>query len=343
MTGLPRRGFLTGALGGAALLALAACGDGGGGGSETGASAGTSASPAARPLEFTDDRGKKISLPAAPTRVVAQSASAAALWDFGFQVIAVFGPSKRPDGSRDPEVGAVDIAKVESLGNVWGEFNVEKYASLQPELLVTGMYNSGELWYVPEKALSQVETLAPTVGVQLSGRPLTTTIEKYAELAAALGADLDAPAVADAKTRFEAATKELERITAEKKDIKVSVVSASPETLYVTYSPDHPDLTYFKEHGLTLSEPDKPGEGGFWEPLSWENADKYPADVILYDARTQAMTPEQMRAKPTWAGLPAVKAGQIYPWHAAERYSYLGYAQVLEELNANLAKARKIV
>ncbi|WP_241564167.1 ABC transporter substrate-binding protein [Nonomuraea polychroma] len=74
--------------------------------------------------------------------------------------------------------------------------------------------------------------------------------------------------------------------------------------------------------------------------MSWENADKYQADVILVDARAQSMTIEEMAKKPTWAKLPAVKAGQLYPWRAAERYSYLGYADVLEELKANLEKAR---
>ncbi|TMR90830.1 ABC transporter substrate-binding protein [Nonomuraea basaltis] len=74
--------------------------------------------------------------------------------------------------------------------------------------------------------------------------------------------------------------------------------------------------------------------------MSWENADKYQADVILVDARTQSMKIEEMARKPTWAKLPAVKAGQLYPWHAAERYSYLGYAKVTEELKTNLEKAR---
>jgi iron complex transport system substrate-binding protein len=62
--------------------------------------------------------------------------------------------------------------------------------------------------------------------------------------------------------------------------------------------------------------------------------------VILVDARSQSMKIEEMAKKPTWAKLPAVKAGQLYPWRAAERYSYLGYAKVMEELKANLDKSR---
>ncbi|MGW4794900.1 hypothetical protein ACWEPC_21060 [Nonomuraea sp. NPDC004297] len=51
---------------------------------------------------------------------MAQSGAAAALWDFGVRPVGVFGPHKLKDGGRDPEVGEVDIAAVESIGNVWG-------------------------------------------------------------------------------------------------------------------------------------------------------------------------------------------------------------------------------
>ncbi|MCF6470147.1 hypothetical protein FAF44_17340 [Nonomuraea sp. MG754425] len=94
--------------------------------------------------------------------------------------------------------------------------------------------------------------------------------------------------------------------------------------------------------GLNIVSPERPTEreGGFWEVLSWENADRYQAGVILVDARSQSMKIEETAAKPTWARLPAVRAGQLYPWHAAERYSYLGYAEVMEELVAELGRSR---
>ncbi|MEV0592850.1 ABC transporter substrate-binding protein [Nonomuraea cavernae] len=331
----PRRRLM--AMGVAALIGVAACG-------------GTSAPPAAAPSAtaqqsawtWTDDRGKNVSTPQRPQRVVAQSGAAAALWDFGVRPVAVFGPHKLKDGGRDPEVGEVDIATVESIGNVWGEFNVEKYASLQPDLLVAGMYQRDTLWYVPEESAAAIDQIAPSVGVQLSGKPLVQIIERYGELAAALGADPRAAPVTEAKARFEAAGAALRTLGAAKPDLKIMVVTGTPESLYVAYLPDHPDLSYFGELGLNMVSPAKPteSEGGFWEVLSWENADKYAADVILVDARAQSMKPAEMAAKPTWAKLPAVKAGQVYPWHAAERYSHLGYAKVMEELKGHLEKAR---
>ncbi|MFC5827469.1 ABC transporter substrate-binding protein [Nonomuraea insulae] len=333
MASVPRRTFV--ALGAAALLGVSACGT---------AAQPTGQAPAQSqgPWTWTDDRGKNISSPQRPRRVVAQSAAAAALWDFGVRPIGVFGPHKLKNGGRDPEVGEVDISKVESIGNVWGEFNVEKYASLQPDLLVAGMYMKDTLWYVPEQSVEAVDQIAPTVGVQLSGKGLVEIIDRYGRLAGALGADLDAAPVVEARKRFEAASGALKTLAAERPDLKVMIVTATPDSLYVAYLPDHPDIKYWSELGLNIVSPEKPteSEGGFWEVLSWENADKYQADVILVDARSQSMKIDEMAGKPTWAKLPAVKAGQLYPWHAAERYSYLGYAKVLEELKADLEKAR---
>ncbi|MER5646912.1 ABC transporter substrate-binding protein [Streptosporangium sp. NPDC002524] len=334
---LPRRGFMAAGLG--LVFALAACG----GGTETPAATGGSpaaSSPAAGPWTFTDDRGKKIDTPKRPARVVAQVGAAAALWDFGIRPVAVFGPHRLKDGTRDPQVGDVDITKVESIGNVWDEFNVEKYISLQPDLLVSGMYTKDALWYVPQKSAATIEQVAPTLGVSLLGVSVPRLIERYGQVAEALGADLGAPEVTAAKARFEAASAALP--TPEAKGLKVLVLGSGPEAIWVANPGEHADLRYFKELGLDLVVPEKVDDGGFWQTLSWENADTYDADVILVDARTQSMRLEEMKKKPTFAALPAVKAGQVYEWHAEERYSYQGYADVLERLNTDLAKAGKL-
>lgn len=338
---LARRGFLGAAAGLAAALTLAACGSGSGTGGDATTAATTAATSsqsaaAGTAWTFTDDRGKKLEQPKAPSRVVAQVGSAAALWDFGVRPIGVFGPHKLKDGSRDPQVGNVDITKVEGLGNVWDEFNVEKYISLQPDLLVSNMYVKDTLWYVPEKSKATIEQVAPTVGIMLTGKSATDVIGRYEELARSLGADLQG--VPEAKARFEAATKEL----ASFKDLRILMMSGGPDTMWVVNPPEYPDITHFTQNGLNVIKPSKVDEGGFFQSLSWENADTYEADVILYDTRTQSLTPEEMMKKPTFAKLPAVKAGQLYPWRAEAPFSYQGYAASLEELVANLKKASKL-
>ncbi|MER6945416.1 ABC transporter substrate-binding protein [Nonomuraea sp. NPDC000554] len=325
---LARRGFLAAAAGFAAL-ALTACGSG---------TAATQASqgPAGAGWSFTDDRGARLDLPKAPSRIVAQVGAAAALWDFGVRPIAVFGPHRLKDGARDPQAGNVDITKVEGLGNVWDEFNVEKYISLQPDLLVSNMYVKGTLWYVPEKSKATIEQVAPTAGIMLTGRSATQVIGRYEELARSLGADLKG--VAEAKARFEAATQRLKQF----KDLRILMMSGGPDAMWVVNPPEYPDIVHLTQSGLNVVKPGKVDQGGFFQTLSWENADMYDADVILYDTRTQSLKPEEMMKKPTFAKLPAVRAGRLYPWRAEAPFSYQGYAAVMEELAANLEKASKL-
>lgn len=128
---------------------------------------------AAGPRTFTDDRGTKIERPRRPARIVAQVGPAAALWDFGIQPIAIFGPHKLKDGGKDSQAGNVDITKVTGLGNVWDEFNVEQYIALQPELLVSSMYLKGMLQYVPDKSKDTIEQVAPSAGIMLTGQSAT--------------------------------------------------------------------------------------------------------------------------------------------------------------------------
>lgn len=132
-TQLSRRGLLT--AGGAVSLGalLAACGDKGGtGGPESGTGG-------KRPWSFKDDRGEAASTDALPKNIVAFTGTAAALYDYGIKVKGVFGPTRGAGGGSDVQAGDLDISELEILGNEWGQFNVEKYAALAPELLITDM------------------------------------------------------------------------------------------------------------------------------------------------------------------------------------------------------------
>ncbi|MEU4781258.1 ABC transporter substrate-binding protein [Micromonospora sp. NPDC023633] len=334
---LSRRGLL--AAGGAATLAalLAGCG-----GDED--SAAPAANSSGGPWSFTDDRNEKVSADARPTRVVAFTGVAAALVDCGLdkQIVGVFGETKRADGSKDPQAGDLDVESVEILGNVWGEFNLEKYAALRPELLVTHMYDPGALWYVPDESKSKILPLAPSVVVTTARVPMTKPIERYAQLAESLGADLSAKKVTDAKARFEAAAESVRQAVKANPGIKVMAASGSPDLFYVSNPKVSTDLMYFAELGVDIVVPTKLEAGDYFEALSWENAGKFPADLILLDNRDTALQPKDMAAKPTWQQLPAVKANQITPWNAVPRFSYAGAAPLLENLATAIKGAKKV-
>lgn len=330
-----RRGILAagGALGIGALLA--ACG----GGKDSG---GTNSGAKTGPWSFTDDRNQKVSLRNTPQRIVAFTGTAAALHDFGIddQIVGVFGPTKLKNGKADPQAGDLDVDKVTIIGNAYNQFNVEKYAALRPDLLVTNMYEPGALWFVPDDSKDKITKLAESVALTSSRVPLIKIIERYAELAGSLGADLKAKKVTDAKARFEKASEAL-RKAAKSHPVKVLACSGSPDLFYASNPGINADLMYYKSLGVDLIVPDHLDKGGYFESLSWENADKYRADVLLLDNRTATLQPKDLAAKPSWSKLPAVKAGQITPWSSEPRFSYAGAAPLIESLAKAIEGAKK--
>ncbi|MCA6096279.1 ABC transporter substrate-binding protein [Streptomyces sp. SCA3-4] len=332
-----RRSLLTvgGALGLGALLT--ACG---GGSSDSGSADDAPGGGKGGAWSFKDDRGQTVKRDHTPKRIVAFTGTAAALHDFGVECVGVFGPTKLKDGKPDPQAGELDVDKLTVLGNAWGEFNIERYAGLRPDLLVSNMFEPEALWYVPEESKKKILGLAPSVGLTAARVSMLEPIKRYAALAESLGADLKAKKVTEAKARFEAAAETL-RKAAKANPVKVMAASGSADLFYVSNPAVNADLMYFRELGVDFVVPEKLDQGGYFESLSWENADKYQADLVLLDSRTSALQPKDLAAKPTWEKLPAVKAGQVSPWLSEPRFSYAGCAPLLEALASAIEKAKK--
>ncbi|MFD7394562.1 ABC transporter substrate-binding protein [Streptomyces virginiae] len=334
-----RRGFIAagGALG--LVAVLAACGGTdsakGDGGKDNGAATSDT-------WTFKDDLGKDVTTKSQPKNIVAFTGTAAALYDYGVPVKGVFGPTKTADGKPDVQAGSMDISKVEILGNVYDEFNVEKYAALQPDLMVTNSWD-GTYWYVPEASKDKILALAPHAAIKVGGDvTLDKALERTADLAKSLGADLNAKKTVDAKARFEAAAAKVREATKANPGVKVLAGSGADALFYASTPETSADLKYFKQLGVEFVTPEKLDEGGFFESLSWENVGKYKADVVLLDNRTGTLQPEQLKAKPTWNELPAVKAGQITPRVTEPIFSYDKCAQILEDLAKSIQNAKKV-
>ncbi|MFJ5225848.1 ABC transporter substrate-binding protein [Streptomyces sp. NPDC088400] len=332
---LTRRGLL--AAGGAVGLgaAVAACG---GSDAKSGSGNGTGKTG---PWPFKDDRGTTVKTDSTPENIVAFTGTAAALHDFGVEVTGVFGPTRTKDGKPDVQAGDLDIDKVEILGNAWGEFNVEKYAALAPDLLVTAQWVEGDLWYVPDQSKDKILQLAPSVALQAAGTTVPKAIRRHAELAESLGAGLGAKKVTDAKARFEKAAERLRQAAKSKPDIKVLIGSASQDLLYVSLAKMSADTLYFQELGVRFIHP-KVNAQGFFEELSWENAGKYGADIIMMDNRSSALQPAALASRPTWKRLPAVTAGQVISRTTEPIFSYDKCAPILDDLAQAIETAKKV-
>jgi len=328
---LSRRSLLFGGVSAAALAALSACGSDSGSPSDPGGDAGG-------PWEFTDDRGQKAARQTRPTRIVAQAGSAGALWDLGIKPVGVFGEQ---NGS-EILLGNVDTSAVTWVGNTWGDFNVEKFASLTPDLLVTPVQSGDSLWYVPDAVVDKISAISAVVGIRYVETPVDKVIDRYADLAASLGADLQAESVVTAKTAFTAAGNALREAATANAGLRVMVVSAAKENLYVANPTMFSDLYHLKNLGVPFVTPVPPADEPHWEVLSWEQADKHAADVILYDARNASFFTTDLASYPTFARLPAVRAGQLYPWNLETPTSWAAFAPALTELADKLAAAKAV-
>ena len=327
-----RRTFLFGA--GAVAVALTGCNA-----SAQSESPGPVSSGSAR-FTFTDARGKKIDLPTVPAVVVAQSSAAASLWDAGLKVQGVYGELKETNGKLDYQAGNIDVSQVKVIGKTYGEFNVEAYAAMAPELLLDLCFDDKTLWYVPADSATKIEALAPTIGVKALNLGLVEIIEEFMQLAQKLGADTGAQAVLDAKASFEQAVERIKTAVKAQPNLTVLATSPSTSSIYIANPDQHSDLALLKSLGVKFV--DYPGKAEeYFAEISYEQLDKYTADVVMSDARNYAER-EKVSLQPTWKALAAVKAGQVYDWLPAAPFSYAAYVGILDGYAKQLAGAKPL-
>ena len=304
---LSRRHFLRGSLATASVAALgglvSACGD------ADSAAPAVGSSPDAGPWTWTDDLDQETSLARTPTRIAAYGDAAAALINFGVTPVALFHYTAPENDSTFEDL---DVSDIEVVGTSYGEIDLEQLAATRPELIVTTLYEGDTpdamYGFKDEAQLAKVKKIAPVVGVLQSGSALDV-ITKNEALVVSLGVDVDSGGVAADRAAFEAASAAL--TAAAGSGLTVLPVYGEDANFYVAKAPDDPALRYYAELGLGFVPVE--GEDYYWEVLSWENADKYQPDIVLYSVR-DSFTPEQLMDQPVFARLEAAEAGQLHPW-----------------------------
>lgn len=284
---------------------------------------------------FTDGRDRTIELDSRPDTVVAQTSVAAALNDLGVEVDAVFGPLTLPNGSVDPQAAGLDPKKVTQLGDgagdEYGQLDLEKLAGLKPDLLVSYMYVPPELWYVSPATEKKVEKLVPTLAMNFQGKTLQEDIGSVSEVAEALGADLDSERVRADEEAFDRAADRLRAIGEKLGDRTILAASTTPDLLYAADPDQFPDLQFYRTLGLPIVEVEA-SRASYWRELSWEKADTYDADIVLWDQRGGDATRKQLRADPVFSTITASKDDAFVPWNAVAPMSHRAYADVMNTL-----------
>lgn len=294
------------------------------------------------PWTFTDDLGTKISLDGAPERLLVQSSMAAALTDLGLgdEIVGTFGPLKNAAGEPDSQVAGLDIDDVTDVtaAGEYGAIDLEKAAALKPDLVVTSAYLEPDLWYINETTAKDLKKLAPIAVVSFDGKTLPELLDGTERVAEALGADLGDDDIAESHDEFDAAAQRVKDAGARLGDRKVLAGSAAADLFYASNPAVSPDLSFWKDElGLPLTVPDNPDAGGYFESLSWEKADKYPADVFLYDDRIGAAGLQLFAKEKVFQTLNAAKNNAYVPWTSVAPPSYQAYADLMNRLADDLA------
>lgn len=325
-----RRGVAVGAIAlvlGALVLAAFAGG--------TRATAAPATTESGQAWTFRDDRGVRVSLDSRPLRIVAYETAASALWYLGIKPVGIFGSTSL---TTSPLLEGVDTRGITSLGKVYGEINLEKLAALKPDLIVTAYSPKfNPLWgFKDAKQQKTVQAFAPIVAINGIRLP-TQVIGRYEALARSLGASLRTTKYVAARRSFNAAVAQLRVATKAKPGLLALAVGAYGDQLYFAKPVDFPALRQYRQWGLKMVVPG--GKDAFWEIVSFEQADKYPADLILYDTRAGALGPKELAKKPAWNLNPAVKAGQLVPWQGQEDWSYQLYTKDIKTLTRAVKRA----
>jgi iron complex transport system substrate-binding protein len=303
------------------------------------------ATPAPAPWSYTDVLGKTVSLPAPPIRIAANLVTAAALWDLGIRSVAVFDftASAHPDGDHIAW-GNIDAAVVTNIGDIDGNILPEDLIAVEPDIILTLTFDNTDpaqtVGVLPDLAAA-IEEIAPVL-VVTDMESTDVQLERLVALAASLGADLDAPAVVEAKSAYEAKLAECTATAQDKADLAVLFMNFDSAEVYVGGPGGVAELRFLDSLGLTFANADSPAAGEFWETLSAEQALKYAGDIVYNDVYSSLVTLEDLQGNAVYAAMPAIAAGQVGIWLRDFPVSYAGLNEFLETILTPLRTATKL-
>ncbi len=288
---------------------------------------------------FVDDRKQTVRLPKRPTRIVAYTTAAAALHQWGVTPVGVFGDNLR----EDPVLAGFPWGESEAVGSVYGEIDLAMLLSLKAELLVSQWYpppaDSPLFGFKDRAQQERIRSRVPIVG--LNGHVIATKqIDRFSDLARALGSDTMAGVTVRARAAFLSAAESLSEIARRKSNLRIIAVSGDQSTMYVAKLVDLGDLSFYRSRGVPLVSAET--SDAYWDRFGWDQAAKYPADGILYDARTMFLPLRQAKQIPAFAALPAVRANQIAGWQVNPPPSYQAYTEAMNDLATTIAGWRRL-
>lgn len=294
-------------------------------------SAGTADSVAV--FEYTDARGETVELDSIPQNIVMSEQAAAALIPYGIRPVGIWGSSEPEDSGV---LAGLDLSGIETLGVAYGDVDVDKLASLEPDLVITGWYAGdylGGLGAVDAEVSTQIAEVAPMVTVSAQ-KSASASLDDWRDLAEALGADVESGTIADEKAEYDDAVTRLQAALAARPGLTAYAVAPSTQ-FYVAIPDEFAELIDYADWGLEILESSVPRDdtSGSFSPVSWENAGDYASDLLLYDTRAWTTPLDQVVSEhPTVATLQTVADGDVVAWTTDATFNYTSYTAQIELL-----------
>src|SRR5262245_24671765 len=164
---------------------------------------------------FVDDRRHKVSLSRRPTRIVAYTTAAAALDQWGVTPVGVFGDNPRQDAS----LASFPWEKSQIVGSVYGEIDIAALRAVRAQLIVSRWYplpRASPVFGFKNLAQQQsVGSAVPIVGIN-GHSSAVEQIDRFGDLARALGVDTKTEAIEAARAAFVAAAGRLSGVAQRK-------------------------------------------------------------------------------------------------------------------------------
>ncbi|AXI80282.1 substrate-binding domain-containing protein [Peterkaempfera bronchialis] len=280
--------------------------------------------------EFVDDRGRRTGAPERPERIVGYARSAATLWDFGLRPCGLFG--SQHDGARpDPvKTGAIPPGEVAYFGS-GGSLDETALREARPQLVVGVVYDDDALYGLPAETARRLESDLPTVALRVGGgRSLPAILDRFRDLAVALGADPAAAPPAAAPERLTAAESTLQQAARDHPGLRILALSGDGgDSVHLARPDAWPDLRHLADQGADLLDPGA-GAGKSWRSTDWDAAVELRPDVILHDVRGNASGAAELDSIPQWRQLLDGAHGRTVAWNPEAPCSPGAYADFLE-------------
>jgi iron complex transport system substrate-binding protein len=257
---------------------------------------------------------------------------AGALWDFGVRPVGVFGWNITGENTVGPAGGNLDTSTVEFLNGPSTTIDAERAIAAQPDLIVS-LYFGPEfgVWSILPEETERIEQIAPIVAISGTSRA-DIALGRFAELAGALGIDLESEEIAAQRATYETSIARLKGVLSVKTGMSAVFVATDTDSVWVANPAAAGDVMFFRELGL-----DVPGlpvsDAEYWQQLSFEEVAIYPTDLFFYSLRGVINTKEGILEHPTMGLLPSAKAGQVFPWNQDVILNYPGLAGILDGIS----------